>query len=117
MLLDWGVKQTKGDKNTQCLRRIIDLIYIYQPDAIIFENVNAAISRRCPRVRKLLSAVQSFAFVRDIEVYTVSRLQVRTAFLPFGGFTKHQIASIISGNCICTHVFYDQGAEDFPPSG
>ena len=58
MLLDWGVKQTKGDKNTQCLRRIIDLIYIYQPAAIIFENVNEPPMPACSQIAERRSVIR-----------------------------------------------------------
>ena len=95
-LRDWGMKLAKGDKNKQCLRRVVDLIEIYQPEALILENVGVKVCRRCPRVCELLQAFRSIALVRKVEVYCVSRQQVRTAFAEFGAITKHQIATVIA---------------------
>lgn len=55
ILVDWGVRSIRGArKNTRSLEKIRDLIALYPPDALVFEDYRGEGSRRarriCPRI-------------------------------------------------------------------
>jgi hypothetical protein len=41
ILVDWGVKTVKGDKNARSLSNVGNLIAHYEPDAITLENIRS----------------------------------------------------------------------------
>jgi RNase H-fold protein (predicted Holliday junction resolvase) len=45
-LVDWGVKETRTDKNRRSLELIADLIEIYQPRVLVVEDYTGKASRR-----------------------------------------------------------------------
>jgi hypothetical protein len=47
-LIDWGVKETRSNKNTKSLKLIAELIERYQLTAIIVEDYAGRGSRRLP---------------------------------------------------------------------
>jgi len=94
-LIDWGVQEVAGDKNTQCLKRIGDLIEQYAPDIIVVENYAGKSSSRCRRVEELIENSRTLASATNTESHSFSRSEVRQAFSQFDAFTKHQIAMVI----------------------
>jgi Holliday junction resolvasome RuvABC endonuclease subunit len=99
-LIDWGnkmVNTAKGDKNTQCLKRIIKLIEYYHPNVIVVENATGKGSRRCRRVQKLIQEIVVLASAGRIRTKAFSRSQIRKAFSQYQASTKHQIATAIAG--------------------
>jgi Holliday junction resolvasome RuvABC endonuclease subunit len=95
-LIDWGVKQVKGSKNRECLRRIERLMEYYQPEVIVVEDCTNRHSRRCLRVRELIGDILVLAAARKIKSRAVSRALVRKAFSSMGASTKQQIAAVIA---------------------
>lgn len=95
-LVDWGIKECRGDKNSECLEEIKRLIDYYRPDVIAVEDYTARGSRRCKRVRELIFEVLKLATKRKIKIKTVSRTKVQKAFSENGARTKHQIATLIA---------------------
>src|SRR6185295_7655920 len=67
-LVDWGVKSVKGDKNTECLVKVDELIAHYQPGVIALQNTSAKHSRRAPRIRTLSEKIIALAAVRNVSV-------------------------------------------------
>lgn len=95
-LLDWGVKQAKGDKNAQCLIQIAALIGRYQPEVIVIEDYTSKDCRRCLRVRELIRDIIVLAVKMNIKSCRISRRQVQKAFSQSGVSNKHQIATVIA---------------------
>ncbi|NKE72965.1 crossover junction endodeoxyribonuclease RuvC [Candidatus Manganitrophus noduliformans] len=95
-LVDWGIKECRGDKNSECLEEIERLIDRYRPDMIAVEDYTARGSRRCGRVRELIFEVLKLATRRKIKIKTVSRINIQKAFSEGGARTKHEIATAIA---------------------
>ena len=60
-LIDWGVKETKTDKNKRSLKTIADLIEQYEPSILVLENYARKGSRRCRRVAQLIDEISNLA--------------------------------------------------------
>jgi len=96
-LIDWGVKETKSEKNRTALKLINDLIDEYQPNAIIVEDYSAKGSRRCRRVCDLINDISKLAAKRKIKVRSFSRAKVKQSFSESGASNKQDIAIAIAG--------------------
>src|SRR6266481_7687487 len=83
-LIDWGVKETKANKNAKSLKLIEDLIDRYQPSVIVVEDYAGKGSRRCRRVRELIEDISKLALIRKIKVRSFSRIKVKQAFSESG---------------------------------
>lgn len=92
VLVDWGICETREDKNGQAIRRITDKIQRYQPDVIVMEDHYGEACRRCGRVKELIAVILKAALERKIKVRLISRTKVRQAFSDLGPKTKHRIA-------------------------
>ena len=95
-LVDWGVKSTRMSKKKPTLELVAYLIGQYRPTVIVLENCNAAESRRCDRIKKLIGGIIHTAHSHKIAVRVISRSQIREAFLPFGSISKYGIAYSIA---------------------
>jgi Holliday junction resolvasome RuvABC endonuclease subunit len=91
-LIDWGVKETKVNKNAKSLMLIDDLIDRYQPNVIVVEDYSAKGSRRCRRVAELIDEISKLALRRKVKVSSFSRADVKQAFAESGATTKQEIA-------------------------
>src|SRR5437870_10246103 len=67
-LIDWGVKETKKNKNTRSLKLIEDLIDRYQPNVILVEDYAGKGSRRCRRIQGLINDISKLALKKKIRV-------------------------------------------------
>src|SRR5207247_10688936 len=65
-LIDWGVKETKKNKNARTLKLIEDLIERYQPSVIVVEDYAGKGSRRCRRIQGLIKEISKLASKRQI---------------------------------------------------
>src|SRR5205823_11133206 len=83
-LIDWGVKETKKNKNPRTLKLIDDLIDRYQPSVIVVEDYAGKSSRRCRRVVKLIDGICDLAMKRKIKVRKFSRKEINEAFADSG---------------------------------
>src|SRR5262249_12646012 len=95
-LIDWGVKETKVDKNRKTLKLVADLIDRYQPNAIVVEDYAGKGSRRCRRVANLIKDISKLATKRNIRVKSFSRLKVKQAFSESAASNKQEIAAAIA---------------------
>src|SRR5882724_8865990 len=95
-LIDWGVKSVKGNKNSQCILKVEELIAHYHPGVMVLEDHSAKGSRRSPRIRILGEQIIAIAKKQKITVTLFSRQQVRKAFFSDGNGTKDALAEILA---------------------
>src|SRR5437867_10684664 len=95
-LIDWGVKETKSDKNNRSLRLISELIEQYEPSVLVLEDYVGKGSRRCRRVAELIEEIRELAVKRKLKVRSFSRLHIKQAFAESGAGTKYEIAIAIA---------------------
>jgi Holliday junction resolvasome RuvABC endonuclease subunit len=93
-LIDWAVKEVKGDKNTGTLEHVALLIAQYQPDIVVVEDY--ANSRRYPRVKQLIQAIIKLAARSHINTRRISQRAVKTTFSKLRRPTKYEIAIAIA---------------------
>jgi Holliday junction resolvasome RuvABC endonuclease subunit len=91
-LIDWGVKETKKNKNARTLKLIEDLMDRYQPNVVVVEDYAGKGSRRCRRIQNLISDISKLALKRKIRVRSISRAKVKQAFSESGASNKYEIA-------------------------
>jgi Holliday junction resolvasome RuvABC endonuclease subunit len=91
-LVDWGVKETKVNKNVKSLKLIDDLIERYHPNVIIVEDYRGKGSRRCRKIQGLIDDISKLASKRKVKVRSFSRARVKQAFSESGASTKQDIA-------------------------
>ena len=96
LLVDWGARQLRGEKNTACVAAVMRLIERYEPDLLVLEDGTATGSRRCQRVQQLIDRLAELARRNGIRVRWISRVKVKKAFASLGASTKHQIALAIA---------------------
>lgn len=96
--IDWGVTNVKAkQKNPKGLKLVRDLIEVYQPNALVFEDSRAKGSRRSERIHRFYQSVNTLARREVIEAYRYSRAQTRQCFQDgFGASTKPEIAQTIA---------------------
>lgn len=94
--IDWGVKDTKVDKNAQGLRKIERLMDFYHPDVVVVEDYAGKGSRRCRRVQRLIKDIKGLAQKKGIETRSYSRAAIRKTFSGSGAKTKYEIAQKIA---------------------
>jgi Holliday junction resolvasome RuvABC endonuclease subunit len=93
-LVDWGVKSVTGDKNTQSLAKVEELITHYHPAVMVLQDT--ATSRRSARIRELGQRIVALAGNRNVSAALFSREQVRRVFFAKGQGTKHALAEIVA---------------------
>src|SRR3989442_3800995 len=95
-LVDWGVKETKKNKNARTLKLIEELIDRFQPSLIVVEDYAGKGSRRCRRIQELINDISKLASKRKIKVRSFSRIKVKQAFSEAGASNKQEIAVTIA---------------------
>jgi Holliday junction resolvasome RuvABC endonuclease subunit len=91
-LVDWGVKETRTDKNRRALASVADLIEIYQPAVLVVEDYVGKGSRRCGRVVDLIDDISTLALKRKVKVKRFSRTKIKQAFSESNASNKYEIA-------------------------
>jgi hypothetical protein len=95
-LVDWGVRSVTGDKNADTLKKVVAMIALYKPVALVLEDASAKGSRRSRRIRDLTEEIVATAAGRRIKVALFSRDRVMQTFFEDGHGTKHAIARILA---------------------
>src|SRR5258708_5268253 len=95
-LVDWGTKSVQGDKNTQCVVKVKEIVMHYQPNEIVLEDHSGKDSRRSSRIRALSRQIIALAETLGVSVVPITREHVRQVFFADGGGTKHEIAEILA---------------------
>jgi Holliday junction resolvasome RuvABC endonuclease subunit len=93
-LVDWGVKTVQGNKNTNSLAKMKELIAYYQPEVLVLEDTEG--SRRSVRIKALSRKIIALVATRKVCVKLFSQEQVRRTFFVDGIGTKHAVAEIIA---------------------
>jgi Holliday junction resolvasome RuvABC endonuclease subunit len=96
MLVDWGVKSIRGDKNTQSISKVEELISHYEPHVIVLEDASIKPFRRSERIRALSKRIVGVAKRRNVIVALLSREQVKQAHFADGKGTKDALAGILA---------------------
>src|SRR6266481_2961734 len=72
-LIDWGVKETKSNKNAKTIKLVDELIERYQPSVVVVEDYSGKGSRRCRRIQGLINDISKLASKRKLRVKSFSR--------------------------------------------
>jgi Holliday junction resolvasome RuvABC endonuclease subunit len=96
LLVDWGVRSIEGDKNSGSIKKVEEMIDLYNPQVIVLENTATKESRRSPRIKALTKRLVAVAESRTIKVALFSKRQVRRIFFGDAVGTKHALAEIIA---------------------
>jgi Holliday junction resolvasome RuvABC endonuclease subunit len=96
-LVDWGVKSSEGDKNGGSIKKVEEMIALYNPQVMVLEDTGGAKgSRRSPRIQKLTKRLVAVAESHAIELALFSQKQVRRFFFGDADGTKDALAKIIA---------------------
>lgn len=93
---DWGVMGAKGDKNAECLKKIVALVERFAPEVLVLEACSSLRSARSSRIGRLCKAIMSYAADRGVEVAVYTRNDVRACFASVGARTRYEIAEAVS---------------------
>jgi hypothetical protein len=96
ILVDWGVKTVKGDKNGRSLSKVANLIAHYKPNAIALEDTQSPGSRRRSRVQALTDEIVALAESEHLNVSRFSRKQLNFEFIKDRPETKHALAEYLA---------------------
>jgi hypothetical protein len=94
-VLEWGVKETRRDKNAGATAKIAAMIRDIKPAAVVIENWVHASCRRSERVRVLLRDIAVQASKNGSAAMVYSRQHIRQAF-GAAGKSKDTIAAAIA---------------------
>ena len=96
MLVHWGVKSVKGDKNAGAVEKVEDMIARYNPQVMVLEDTATKESHRAPRIKALTKRLVAVAERRTIKVVLFSQKQIRRVFFGDVRGTKHALAENIA---------------------
>lgn len=95
-LIDFGLRRIRKERRGDGIRRVIELLDCYQPQAMVIEDVSSKHAGRSPRIGRFVSAVLALGSRRNVQTCSFTRARMRAAFLQAGAFTKEQIAATIA---------------------
>ena len=96
-LVDWGLRETRRNKNTECLKSLLALLRAYQPDFLVIEDCMEKGSRRRRRIKELVRKIFRLSKRLGIMAVSLSPRCVRETFKEWQACNKHQ-AAIVIGN-------------------
>src|SRR5664279_4183801 len=77
LLADLGVKSVGGNKNSGSIKKVEEMIALYNPQVMVLEDTAAKESRRAPRIKALTKRLVALAEGHSIRVALFSQKQVR----------------------------------------
>jgi Holliday junction resolvasome RuvABC endonuclease subunit len=96
-LIDWGVKQTRTNKNARTVVEVRALLDQYYPDILVVEEYCAGPgSRRSSRVCMLQNDLAALTGELKVGWRAYPWERVRDVFARFGDTTKHGIACVVA---------------------
>jgi len=95
-LVACGNKVINHDKNLRALAWVERFIRFYQPEVLVFPDVNAADTRRAPRIKTLHRKIFALANEHQLKVRLVSVTQVRAQLLGSAKGTKQALAEVLA---------------------
>ena len=96
VLVDWGVRNVKGEKNASSLVKLKAMILHYQPDILVFQDLSAQDSRRSSRIRRLGKQMVALAARHKVKVKLFSREKIAGIYFPEAQCTKQQLAELLA---------------------
>jgi hypothetical protein len=94
---DWGVVEVRGEhRNRECVRRIGSIFGLYQPEALVLQDMAGRATQRGRRIRELNEAIGVLAETQGIPIFAYSRAQMLSCFEYLGSPTKDRIAEVIA---------------------
>src|SRR5690348_17070491 len=100
-LIDWGLKEARGDKNRESLAKLERLIQWYAPSVLVIEDASAEHSQRHARIKELHRDLVEIATAHGVRVEEISRADVKGVFASQNVKSRYEIAVAI--------------AQEFPP--
>ena len=95
LLLDWGTKVARRERQKTCRRLFAGLVSRYDPDVLVVED-HALLQVKSRRAaRQMIRAFVQLSRRKKIVVRRVSKTAVRETFSPSGAHNKHDIAEIV----------------------
>jgi hypothetical protein len=95
-LIDWGMREARGDKNRESVAKVAKVMKWYKPDVLVVEDAVAGHSRRDARIKQLHRQLAQLATSSGIETKDISRSDVKGVFATRHAKTRHEIAIAIS---------------------
>lgn len=95
-LVDWGVRQTRTDKEQATIGKVRLLVELYRPDIVVVEDCLHGSSRRRERVRVLVETIVRLGDELAVDVRRIPRSLVTVVFDAVGATTKYGIARALS---------------------
>ena len=94
--LDWGVKETRTNKQALCKDRVSALLALHRPNAVILELTGGPTCRRRRRIRELIADLASFAQEQGFSVTLYERAAIAACLHLEPGVSKDTIAAAIA---------------------
>jgi hypothetical protein len=95
-LIDWGVKEVRGDKNRESIAKADKLIELYAPDFLIFEDATAEPSQRRARIKELHRELVELATAHGVHVEQIPRSDVKKVFAARQAKSRFEISAAIA---------------------
>ncbi len=95
-LVDWCTLDLRGANNDERMEKICATLAWFLPDTVIVEDVKAKGCMKGARTRLLIKRLKTETKLREINVETISRVEVRKFFAPLGGHNKDAIARVVT---------------------
>ena len=96
VLVDWGVKSTRNEKEANTLSKMTTLIRHYQPECVVVQDCSGTGKLRCPRIQDLIDSIRRLATQKGIRSRKISSKTLIKVFSAFGARTKHEIAQVVA---------------------
>jgi RNase H-fold protein (predicted Holliday junction resolvase) len=96
ILVDWGVKSFKENKNRQSLAKVKELMDHYQPEIIVLPQETTQPSRRSRRIHTLGASIIRVAKGRRVKIVVFSNEQVKQLLLEDREGNKHAVAETLA---------------------
>jgi RNase H-fold protein (predicted Holliday junction resolvase) len=92
MLVDWGTKDIRQDKERMALRKIGELLQRYEPSVLVVEDCTHITARRTARIARLTEQMLAVARTQGVSGCAVPRSAVYRNFAKANARTKYEIA-------------------------
>ncbi len=94
-LLDQGTIRVNPINNVVLIGRIKKLLGYIRPSVVIAVDPEGKASRIGKRVRELIKKISAYCEKNQIQIFKISRDQIRDVFGQFGASTKYEISQML----------------------
>ena len=96
LIMDWGVKGARLNKQRDFLLKARVLMHMLQPSVLVLEDAHHKSSRRSDRVKALLDKVAELARSQKVKVVRHSRSDMLAVFYRMEAENKDEIAAAVA---------------------